>query len=334
MPEYLKILCNIAPLFLLIAIGAMLRQRRVLNAQADQTLLDLYVHLLLPCLILDHTITSDALRQSGNLWWSPLLGFLITTACLMAASVAARLWRFPHGAQTKTFTFVAGIFNYGYIPVPLVAMLFGANALAVLFLFNLGTEVAFWTVGFSAFMGHSFLRDWRRTLTTPVKAVLLGITINLTAHQLGIHLDNTSLDTTLWGWPVKAVLATIQMIGVCSIPLAVLLIGATMADFWGEFQRTRGMGVMGLAIAVRNGICPFGFLLFAWLLPVSLELKEVLVVQAAMPAGILPLVLARHHGGNVSVALQVIFATSAAAIITLPLWIHFGMLWIEARLVY
>jgi hypothetical protein len=64
---------------------------------------------------------------------------------------------------------------------------------------------------------------------------------------------------------------------------------------------------------------------------VSLELKEVLVVQAAMPVAVFPLLLARHHGGDVAVALQIIFASSAAAIITLPLWIHFGMLCIGGR---
>ena len=65
--------------------------------------------------------------------------------------------------------------------------------------------------------------------------------------------------------------------------------------------------------------------LMAWALPISRELKETLVVQAAMPAGVFTLLLARHHGGDVPVALQVIFSTTAAAIITLPLWIHFGM---------
>jgi hypothetical protein len=52
---------------------------------------------------------------------------------------------------------------------------------------------------------------------------------------------------------------------------------------------------------------------------------ETVVVQAAMPAGVFTLLLIRHNGGNVHVALQVIFATSAAALLTLPLWIHFGI---------
>ena len=88
---------------------------------------------------------------------------------------------------------------------------------------------------------------------------------------------------------------------------------------------------MALATVVRNLSCPAGFVLLAWALPLSRELKETIVVQAAMPAGVFTLVLARHHGGDVPVALQVIFSTSAAAIITLPLWIHFGMQWVGLR---
>jgi predicted permease len=62
----------------------------------------------------------------------------------------------------------------------------------------------------------------------------------------------------------------------------------------------------------------------AVILPIPLELKEVLVVQAAMPAGVFPLLLARHHGGDVMVALQIIFGTSALSLLTMPLWIHIG----------
>jgi len=247
------------------------------------------------------------------------------------AALAARLWRFNHEAQRRTFTFVAGIYNYGYIPVPLVATLYGTNALSVLFLFNLGTETAFWTAGFGLFMGHSLLRDWRRVLTTPVRAILLGVSINLITAKFGLRLDDATLDAVAWGWPVKVVFSTIHLIGVCAIPLALLIIGATMCDFWDKFHGARGTGVMALAVVVRNLICPLGFVLLAWILPVSQELKETLVVQAAMPAGVFTLLLTRHHGGNMPVALQVIFSTSAAAIITLPLWIHFGMQLVGAK---
>ena len=331
MHESLQILGSVIPLFLIMALGAVVRKIGVLNEEADRTLLDLSVHLLLPCLILDHLMSSEALRIPGNLLWSPFLGFLCTAGSIGAAAVAGRLWGFSNEAQTRTFRFVAGHYNYGYIPVPLVAALYSANALSVLFLFNLGTETAFWLVGFAPFVGHSLLRDWRRALTTPVRAILLGVSINLITARFGMRLDDATLNAAAWGWPVKVIFSTIHLMGICAIPLALLIIGATMADFWGEFRKTSGGGVMTLAVVVRNLICPIGFVLAAWALPVSLELKEVLVVQAAMPVAVFPLLLARHHGGDVAVALQIIFASSAAAIITLPLWIHFGMLCIGGR---
>ena len=325
MHEYLQILGSVIPLFLMMGIGAGVRRAKILNEEADGTLLDLAVHLLLPCLILDHLMANEALRNSSNLVAAPVLGFICTAGCFAVAGLMARLQRFADDAQTRTFTLVGGIFNYGYIPVPLVAALYGDKALGVLFLFNLGTETAFWTVGFAGFMRHSPLRDWRRILTTPVKAILLGVAINLVTAQFGLRLDDATLDTLAWGWPVQVIFSTIHQIGLCSIPLAMLIIGATMADFWADFRKTSGVGVMMLGVLVRNVICPLGFVLLACLLPVSTELKESLVVQAAMPAGLFTLLLTRHHGGSVPVALQVIFATSAASIITLPLWIHFGM---------
>lgn len=327
MQEYLKILGGVIPLFFLAGIGAVARRRRLLNEQADRTLLDLCVHLLLPCLILDHVMASEALRRYDNLLWSPLLGFVGTSGCIGVAALAARWWRFEQVAQARTFAFVAGIFNYGYIPVPLIDALYGPEALGVLFLFNLGTETAFWMVGFSLFEGRSPLREWRRVFTTPVRAIILGVSINLITAYFGLRLDEATLDAAAWGWPVKIVTTTIHFVGLCAIPLALLLIGATMADFWSKFRAANGAGVMGLSLLVRNLICPAAFVFLAWLLPISLELKETLVVQAAMPAGVFTLVLARHHGGSVPVALQVIFSTSAAALITLPLWIHFGMQW-------
>jgi predicted permease len=158
-----------------------------------------------------------------------------------------------------------------------------------------------------------------------VRAIILGVAINLITARFGVLLDGDTLTTVSWGWPVKVVLDVVHQIGLCSIPVALIVIGATMADFWNEFRASVGEGVMAQAVLVRNVVCPLGFVALAVALPVSRELKETLVVQAAMPAGVFTLLLTRHNGGSVPVALQVIFATSAAALITLPLWIHFGM---------
>lgn len=61
----------------------------------------------------------------------------------------------------------------------------------------------------------------------------------------------------------------------------------------------------------------------------SLELKQVLVVQAAMPAAMVPILLAKIYGGRPVVAVQIVIATTIVSILTLPYIITYGMRFLE-----
>jgi predicted permease len=79
---------------------------------------------------------------------------------------------------------------------------------------------------------------------------------------------------------------------------------------------------------LRLAALPVAFLLLAKFAPVSLELKRVLVVQAAMPSGMMPLVLARHYGGQPLIAAQIIVGTTLLGLLVIPLWLYFGLAWV------
>jgi len=44
-----------------------------------------------------------------------------------------------------------------------------------------------------------------------------------------------------------------------------------------------------------------------------------------MPAAVFPIIMARHYGGDPPTALRVVISTSVAGLVTIPLWIKFGM---------
>jgi predicted permease len=44
-----------------------------------------------------------------------------------------------------------------------------------------------------------------------------------------------------------------------------------------------------------------------------------------MPAAVFPIIMARHYGGDPPTALRVVMSTSAASILTIPLWLRFGI---------
>ena len=79
---------------------------------------------------------------------------------------------------------------------------------------------------------------------------------------------------------------------------------------------------------LRLGVLPLLILCIARWLPCPLELKRVLVVQAAMPAAVFPIVLARHYGGQPLTAVQIVLGTTALGVFVSPLWIGAGRAWL------
>jgi predicted permease len=110
------------------------------------------------------------------------------------------------------------------------------------------------------------------------------------------------------------------------VPLALVVIGSSISDLF-TAERHTGKIVIGSAL-VRLVLAPMVILAAAKFLPLAAELKQVMVVQAAMPAAVTPIILARLYGGRPAVAAQVVVFTTALSLFTLPWIIAFGCQWV------
>lgn len=312
MTQYSIVLGAVLPIFLVILAGGLIRRAKWLTEEADHSLMKLVVNLLIPALILDALLGNDALKELSNVVAAPLVGFGTVVLGLAVAYAAAPLFGLKDLVRRRTFAFTIGIYNYGYIPIPLAILLFDRETLGVLFLHNLGVEVAVWTVCLALLRG-GMVGNWKAIINPPILAVLGG----LAAHYGGIH-----------GYMPQFFLGAIRLLGSSAIPLALLLIGATMADNLTEFDPTKGAPTVIGASLVKLVIIALLLLGIAVALPVSLELKRVIVLQAAMPAAVFPLIMSKHYGGHVPTALRVVFWTSLLSLVTIPLWIKLGLRWL------
>jgi hypothetical protein len=104
-----------------------------------------------------------------------------------------------------------------------------------------------------------------------------------------------------------------------------------LADDLKAFHSASGWRVMGTATLLRIGVLPLLFIVAAKYLPATVELKRVIVLQAAMPAAIFPIAMTRHYGGDAVTAMRVVFATSLVSLVTIPLWIRFGLEFVGGR---
>lgn len=315
MKELLAVLTAVLPVFGIMGAGGWLRWRNWLSAEADASLMRLCINLLLPALIFDSVLGNAALRQPENLLLPPLVAFGMVAVGIGVARLGAR-WAGLHSPpERKTFAFLAGLQNYSYLPIPLCMMLFDPGTTGVLFVHNVGAELAMWTLGVAMLTGGAG-GGWRKIINAPVAALLLAVLLNL--------IGMVFTPPPALAYVGKLFLTGIHWLGQSAIPLALLLIGAIVADHLADARGGRAARVVAVASVIRLGILPVLFVLLAKFLPCSVELKRVIILEGAMPSAMLPIVLAKHYGGDARTALQVSLGTSVLGLVTIPLWIHFG----------
>ncbi len=306
--DYLSILSVAVPIYLTMAAGAMARRTGLLKPEADVSLMKLSVMLLTPALIIERVVGNPAVMRLPPVLIAAGLGYALVALGIAFTYFIAPLIGLKKGLGRRTFSVACGLQNYGFVAIPIVTALFpDKGTLGVLFTFTLGVELACWTAGVGLLTGLD-KAPWRLALNAPVLTILTSLLLNFT----GLH-----------AYVPQVAHNTFSMLGACAVPLAVLLIGASIADLWGQ-------GAMQWKVAIvspilRLGVIPVAFLLAAYHLPISLELKRVIVVQAAMPSAVFNIMIARLYGGHASTAVQVVIATTVVSCISTPLVIAWGL---------
>lgn len=329
--SFAPLLAAVAPVFVMLAIGWILRRTGSLRPEADSSILRLGVNVFYPALIADTIIGNAALQDLRHVVLPAALGAATTALGFGVAMLSAKLFRLPNLKQARTFAFTAGLQNYGFIAIPLIDVLFGRATLGVQFTFTLGVEVMLWSVGvwlLSSGRGATNLDAaadarsgavarplpvWRAMLTAPVIAILISIAVNF---LLG------------GGWLPVFGRTALKWLGGCSFPTQIILTGAVLADVIRTAQPGHWLRPVVLGSIVRQGILPVLILLLLARIGHSMELRHVLVVQAAMPSAMIPVILVKHYEGDTDLAAWLVTISTALGLVTIPLWMRAGLWWV------
>ena len=129
MSEFLTVLNAVLPIFCIAGAGVALRQLNWLTADADASLLRVTINVLMPCLVFDSILGNPALSHPGNVWLPPLVGFGTVALGVPFALLLRGATGLRDERARRTFTFVVSVYNYGYVPMPLVLAAFCAGYL-------------------------------------------------------------------------------------------------------------------------------------------------------------------------------------------------------------
>ncbi len=305
------ILLAILPVFLVIGCGSIARLLGWLDTNADASLMKLVINLLYPALIFSNILGNDSLRKPANLITPPLLGLGTVIIGFAIAWIFISKFKKESQPDKRTFIFITGIQNSVYFPLPIIMLLFDKETVGLLLVYNLGVEIAIWVIGVGFILStKDSMSLLKRLVSAPVVAILLATWINF-----------IGFDRELPDFAFKAV----QLLGQCAIPVGLVLIGAIFADLKPSVKIFTQIKIPLMAIIIRLAVLPAIILLTASLLTLSTELEKVIVIQAAMPCAVFPIVLTQHFGGSSDVAFKIVFSTTLLSLLTTPFWIQAGI---------
>ena len=75
MTSYGQLFLVLLPVFAMIGIGAALRHWQWISEEGENSLFNVVIRVTTPCLIFESVASNPALREPGNLYLPPLLGF-------------------------------------------------------------------------------------------------------------------------------------------------------------------------------------------------------------------------------------------------------------------
>lgn len=316
--SYQEIFFASIPVYLFITGGYLFRKWGWLTKTADESLIRLQIRVFYPALILSFIYGNEALKDGVLVFQAPAIGFGSILVGLVIASVVAKLFRFQEGSGKRTFIFTTSIYNYGFIAIPLSQSLFNDSAVTgTLVVFNAGVEIAIWSIGIVVLSGGLQRKSLKTLFNPPLIAVVVALVLN---HAV----SPSELSDDFAGRIFNTMIHTASWLGAGAIPFALILIGASVRDLLDGRELSRDWKILSSATITRMIIIPVSFLVIASFLPIPAALKAVLVVQAAMPSGMFPIILARQYGGKPAIAAQIVIATTLISLVTIPIWIIIG----------
>lgn len=286
------------------AIGYFLVKRKVLGSDGLDALSRLTIDVTLPILIFCQLTMGFSFKLYPHWWVFPLISLAITIVGLLAGFLFSG---FIRGHQNKLqFISLVGFQNSGYLPLALFAALFPKELLGpmliYLFLFLLGFNFVTFSVGVYIL---TFLKDkkfdWLSLFNPPVIATFLSMF--LVFFKLNAFIPDF-------------VIKPLNLIGECTLPLAMLVVGGGIAQIHlGQIDK-KAMCLLVLAKLIVLPLLGILFLLHVKLPPL---VSLLIFIQLAMPPAANLSIIIRHYKKEDLLISQGLFFGHIFSILTLPL---------------
>ncbi|MDP3737857.1 MAG: AEC family transporter [Hyphomonadaceae bacterium] len=297
----LDVVLSLVPVFSLIALGAVLRGRKLLSVDGWAALERLTYFVLFPPLMFMSIVEGSFAGEEALKLGLALAGTVITMAAFM---LLIRPILPATGAQFSSI-FQAGVRWNGYVALGVIAGLHGEEGVA---LSAVGFAVL---VPINNVMSVLVLSRYAGSAPAPFRHVLQSVATNplIISTVLAIVLVRLGVRVS------EPVGDTLNLLGDATVSLGLICVGAAL-DF-GSMRATPAPLAIGTIL--RLGVMPAVAAGMCFAIGMSDMSFEVAMICVAAPAATSAYILARQLGGDATLMANIITLTTLLSLVTIPL---------------
>jgi len=304
----MQIINTLLPVFLIIAVGAFLRKIKFLSDEFVAGLNRLVFWIGLPCLLFGKIVVAEYNYQVAGK--TTLVMVAGTLGCIVAAYIVAFIIRVQPRAVG---TFVQGAFrgNLYYVGLALLIYIFAdADSKTSARMENVAILVLALLVPVYNIGAVIVLLASRHKLDRYVPAKIARETI---ANPLFIACAAGIIYSYIFPPLPLAVTRSCEAVGQISLPLALIAIGAVLAQ-----SKITGSGIPALAASIiKVGVSPIVGLWAARLIGLGAGETKMALLFLACPAAVTSYVVAEQLGGDEELSAAIIVVSTILSIISL-----------------
>ena len=306
MDVFLLTLEQMLLMFMLIALGLVLKKSHRLPDNAHTVMSKLVVNAFTPALMLYSQMTKCTVQNFSEHWSLIITGALVALCGVALSYPLSRLFVKQANYQRRVYQYAMSFGNFGFMGNFIVLGVFGSDVFFLYGLFTLGMNILSCSYGLYILIprskGESFLPHLKKgLLTPPILSILLGMVLGLTGA--GEYLP-------------AFFLKALESAGNCQGPVAMLLAGFVIG---GYNIKEMLLNKKVYAASFLRLICLPALAVLAMKLLGADQMTQVLtLIAVGTPLGLNAVVYPSAYGGDPKPGASMAMISHTLSVITIP----------------
>lgn len=287
-------------LFALVLVGFIANRLHYTTPYSDRKLSGLIIDFTCPALVLS-SVMGDRLPDRELVLPLLAVGFLTYIILTPIALFLPRAIK-PKNSDKGIYGFMMIFGNVGFIGYPIVASIFGSNAIFYASVLNFPNTFFVFVLGSALISGGGKIRfNWKTLVSTPMLASYLSILI------------------VFMGWDniPEVISKPITLLGNITVPASLLIIGSQMAQM--PLKKMVGTWRIYFSAGIKLFAAPLLLFTLFSLLDFNEEVVRINTIVIATPVAAYGTILCLKYNRDMSIITQATFLTNLLSVVTIPI---------------